>query len=181
MDLSIMEQQIIYVGCGVAGRSTSLTHVIQTTGAPVIRYANGEYHFTYRQYHVVAIISTFRGWLYYENPLDPTLHEQIVYEIDRLCTCDGIVFVIDSWSPHKPRNLRAFERLKGDLASRGIDVHTKPIVFQVNKRDLEDICSIDWVRENFRTQRCDYVESIATQGIGTREALDKLFDLMLTK
>ncbi|MBN1546454.1 MAG: hypothetical protein JW902_07335, partial [Syntrophaceae bacterium] len=141
-----------------------------------------EFRFTYtkegRQHHVVAIESRIRSWLYYENPLDPNLDTTITHELTYLCNSDGIIFVIDSRVFKGEQNLLMFEKLDRDLVSRRIDIDSKPIVFQVNKRDLSDICSMDWVREHFRTQRCDYVESIATQGIGTREALDKLLDLI---
>lgn len=177
-----MTIQIVYAGCGLSGRSTSLTAVMLTTGSTLLRNRDEEYNFMYatgaQQYHVVATLSTFRAWLSYEDPTNPALDKRIVYEIDRLCICDGIIFVIDSRRRMQEHNLHAFEELKRDLASRKRVIDSKPIVFQINKRDLDDICSMEWIREHFSTQRCDYVESIATQGIGTMEAVDKLFGLM---
>jgi len=180
-----MMYHIVYVGCGLSGRRTSLATVMRASGVavdPLLIKGEEENNFMYtksnRQYHVIATISIFRAWLYYEHPEDRASDKEIFCEIDRLCMCDGIVFVIDSQVPRKEHNLWQFEKLKRDLASRGVDIDTKPIVFQANKRDLDNICSMEWVRENFRTQRCDYVESIAAQGIGTREALDTLIDLI---
>lgn len=181
-----MLYHIVYVGGGVSGRRSSVAAVISATDTKTDSpWFNGEeytciYTKDNRQYHLNITVSATRSWLYYENPLDPDLDERIIREIDHLCTCDGMIFVIDSQLSVRDHNLEAFENLKRDLASRGVELDSKPIVFQANKRDLPNICSMEWVRENFRTQRCDYVESIATQGIGTLEAIDKLIDLMVT-
>ena len=180
-----MLYHIVYGGGVVSGRRTSVAAVMRATDTKTdsFWFCGEEYTFIYtkdnRQYHLNITVSATRSWLYYENPLDPDLDKRIIREIDHLCTCDGMIFVIDSQLPMRDHNLEAFENLKRDLTSREIDIDSKPIVFQANKRDLDNICSMEWVRENFRTQRCDYVESIATQGIGTMEAIDKLFDLVL--
>jgi hypothetical protein len=51
-------------------------------------------------------------------------------------------------------NVHEHGNLLRDLASRQVDGRRKPVVFQFNKRDLPQIVTMDWVRENFRAERC---------------------------
>ena len=182
-----MEFHVTYVGAEGAGSLTSLLHIMHATNSPYTFYANSESQFLHRrrnQLHTMFALRTpLRGQKVYEDPRHPhlgdaLLDKQLIQEMNYLCLCDGIVFVIDSEMEGHERNLYEFELLKRDFALCEVDIDAKPIAFQVNKRDLPNICSMGWVRTNFQTQRCDYVESIATQGIGTLEAIEKLINLM---
>jgi hypothetical protein len=182
------EFHIVYVGAEGVGCNTSLVNIFHATRSPLKLYANSESHFIYpkdtQHYHMFVIRAKLRAWRVYDHPLrpelgDPLLDKQFAQEMNYLCQCDGILFVIDSEIESKGYSLNEFALLKRDFTLCGVDIDAKPIVFQANKRDFDNICSMEWVKENFRTQRCDYVESIATQGIGTLEAIDKLINLML--
>lgn len=178
--------RIIYAGPGMSGRRTSLANLMKASGTvadPLLIKGEEEHDFIYtkccQRYQVTATIPIFQSRMYYEDPEAPSLDRRIIRDIDRLCVCDGIIFIIDSQVPRMPHNLEQFENLKRDLASRQFSIDAKPIVFQANKRDLENICSMEWIREHFHTCQCGYVESVATQDIGTIEAIDTLFTLML--
>ena len=106
-----------------------------------------------------------------------TRDSQIRDEIEEIAAADGLIMVLDSRLGREEANLKALEQLRRDLASRGIELASKAVVFQANKRDLEDIITMDWVRENFTTQRCAYVESSAMQHTGTLEAVRAVLHL----
>lgn len=104
---------------------------------------------------------------------DPSVRE----EIDAIGRADGLIVVIDSQAARAEANIAAFSELKRDLTLVGGDAASKPMVFQANKRDLPDVVSMEWVREHFRTERCAYVESEATQHKGTLEAMREVLRL----
>ena len=178
---------IVYDGCLGSGRQLSILATIERLGIDkrnVVRRIDGvtEYKLLFskgcHQYDVIVTVSKIRSWLASTHDEAPDLNKSIENEIERLCSCDGIIFVIDSRQIRKGCNLVQLSRVRQDLASQGVDIDTKPVVFQVNQRDRDDICCIDWVREHFHTKRCAYVESVAIKGIGVLEALEKLFALV---
>ena len=102
---------------------------------------------------------------------------QLCAEIEEIAAADGLIMVLDSRIGREEANVKAFDYLQRDLASRGIELASKPVVFQANKRDLDDIVTMDWVRENFKTSRSFYVESSAMQHTGTLEAIRAVLHL----
>ena len=162
-----------------------MAHVLTSAGLEAswftARY-RGEQSFPWRLREkpltVVASVSAARAHFYYEDPEAPSLDPRIRAEIDQLGRADGVLFVVDPQQARSEANLEALDNLRRDLASQGVDLDTVPVVFQVNKMDLDDLCSLEWVRVNLRVKGCDYVESIATRGAGTTEALTKLLELI---
>ena len=122
-------------------------------------------------------ISAARSQLYYQDPEAPSLNASIREELGLLQDADGIIFVIDSQAVRLPANLDEQEKLYRDLRSRGIDPATKPIVFQINKRDLVNPIPAERIREELGADGV-YVESVALQGTGVCEALNALIELL---
>ena len=116
--------------------------------------------------------------MFYEDPTSPLLNPNVQREISRLHDADGLVFVVDGQLARFETNLDEFEKLQRDLRSRGVDIDEKPIVFQINKRDIDASVSIEHISNFFKVVRCSYVESIATEGVGTIETLSLLISLM---
>jgi hypothetical protein len=69
-------------------------------------------------------------------------------------------------------------RIRVDLLEVGRDPDAVPLVFQLNKRDLPNILSVAEMTSVLTWGRCDYEETVATQGLGVPRALDRLLDLI---
>jgi signal recognition particle receptor subunit beta len=54
---------------------------------------------------------------------------------------DGIMFVTDSLEVQRKKNIESLINLAKNLAEKGIRIKTIPLVFQYNKRDLEETSS----------------------------------------
>ena len=180
--------RVVYVGPALSGRTTSLKSVLAEAGRSTKLHeisALTEYEFDRvvdgSVVRVVASVSAVRGWLWYEDPDQPGLDPRIRAEIDLLGRADGFVFVVDSQVQRGEAVREAYDRLNSDLRSREVDVFSRPTVFQVNKRDLRSLCSMDWVRQNLRADRAQYVESVASEGRGTSEAVDALLRLIVNR
>jgi hypothetical protein len=172
----------------MSGRRTSLARVLAASGVDVDPLAldpQKEYAFSIAAEsgvcHIVARLSSARSSLHYEDARDSRLSPRVRIEIDWLCEADGILFVIDSQEARSPANEDEFTKLRQDLALRGVELNSKPIVFQVNKRDLKSLVPFDAVQASFRVERCAYVESVASKGIGTLEAVAELARLIKLK
>ncbi|MGE5277269.1 MAG: GTP-binding protein, partial [Acidobacteriota bacterium] len=56
---------------------------------------------------------------------------------------DGVVFVADSQWTMLPKNLESWQNLKDNLKANGVAFEGMPVVIQYNKRDLNDILSVE--------------------------------------
>ena len=70
-----------------------------------------------------------------------TVPGQVKYNATRklvLKGVDGIVFVADSMTDRRENNISSFENLKENLQFYDLHIADIPLVFQYNKRDLEE-------------------------------------------
>ncbi len=84
---------------------------------------------------------------------------------------DAVVFVADSQKDQVEANLESFEDLKINLQESGLSIDSIPIVFQYNKRDLEEISSIDELNAIINPMGLDSFASSAIRGEGVFETL----------
>jgi len=82
---------------------------------------------------------------------------------------DGIVFVADSQWTMLPKNLESWQNLKDNLKSNSVAFEGMPIVIQYNKRDLNDILSIEAMQEALGLSSFPFVEAVASAGRGVTE------------
>jgi signal recognition particle receptor subunit beta/regulator of replication initiation timing len=82
---------------------------------------------------------------------------------------DGIVFVADSRWAMLPKNLESWQNLKDNLKANGLSFETTPIVIQYNKRDLEDILTVEAMQEALGFSTYPSVEAVASAGRGITE------------
>jgi signal recognition particle receptor subunit beta/predicted nucleic acid-binding Zn-ribbon protein len=83
---------------------------------------------------------------------------------------DGIVFVADSQWTMLPKNLESWQNLKDNLKANGVAFEGMPIVIQYNKRDLNDILSIEAMQEALGLSSFPFVEAVASAGRGVTES-----------
>jgi signal recognition particle receptor subunit beta/predicted nucleic acid-binding Zn-ribbon protein len=82
---------------------------------------------------------------------------------------DGVVFVADSQWTMLPKNLEAWQNLKDNLKANGVAFEGMPIVIQYNKRDLNDILSVEAMQEALGLSSFPFVEAVASAGRGVTE------------
>lgn len=106
-----------------------------------------------------------------------TVPGQVFYEASRrsvLKGVDGIVFVADSQIPLIDANLENFDNLRRNLLEHDIDLNLIPLVFQYNKRDLENLIPVETFNSLLNPQMRPYVESSAVNGYGVLETLKEI-------
>jgi signal recognition particle receptor subunit beta len=111
-----------------------------------------------------------------------TVPGQVFYNTTRklvLKGVDGIVFVADSQRPMLPSNIESLANLEANLAELGIVMDTVPLVLQYNKRDLQDICTVEELDQTLNSRAIPSVEAAAVSGSGVFETLRAISRLTL--
>lgn len=179
-----MAAKIVYYGPGLCGKTTNL-HVIYGRTAPTSR---GEM--------VCLETETDRTLFFDLLPLDVgviggfktrlqlyTVPGQVFYNTTRklvLKGVDGIVFVADSQRPMRDPNVESLKNLRENLAEIGLTLESVPHVFQYNKRDLQNILTLDELNESLNPDgSVESYEASATNGTGVFETLKAISKLTL--
>ena len=112
-----------------------------------------------------------------------TVPGQVFYNTTRklvLKGVDGIVFVADSQRPMLEPNRESLKNLRENLAEIGLTLESIPRVFQYNKRDLQNILTLDEMNDTLNADRTVEVhEASATNGTGVFETLKAISKLTL--
>mgnify|MGYP001128111803 CR=1 FL=1 len=102
---------------------------------------------------------------------------QVFYEASRLSVLrgtDGIVFVADSQIPLLDANLESFDSLRKHLLANSLDLNEIPLVFQYNKRDLDNLIPVETFNNLLNPKGHPYIEASASNGIGVIETLREI-------
>jgi hypothetical protein len=75
-------------------------------------------------------------------------------------------------------NREAWENLKDNLALQGLSLTELPHVLQYNKRDLQDVLSIEDMDEMLNEFNAPFYEAVATTGVGVEETLQGVVKLV---
>ena len=114
-----------------------------------------------------------------------TVPGQFIYKLTRksvLRSTDGIIFVADSQRRKKEEDIYSYNDMLENLEDFGESLEKIPLVFQYNKRDMEDIMSIEEMQEMLNKEnKYPYFETVALQGIGVLEALKMMTKLVVSK
>ena len=178
-----MTIKIVYYGPGLGGKTTNLQCIYDHT-TPASR---GE---------MVSLETQTDRTLFFDLlPLEVgtiagfrtriqlyTVPGQVFYNTTRklvLKGADGIVFVADSQRSMLEANLESLRNLEANLAEIGILVDTVPVFLQFNKRDLNDIFSIDELNEIFNSRQWPHQEASALNGVGVFETLRAISKMAL--
>lgn len=109
-----------------------------------------------------------------------TVPGQVFYEASRksvLKGADGIVFVADSQIPLLDANLENFDGLRRNLVDYDVDLNFMPLVFQYNKRDLDNLIPVETFNSLLNPLNLPYIESQAINGKGSFETLKQIAKL----
>ena len=177
--------KIVFYGPGLSGKTTCLQYIFSVTN-PNTR---GE---------LISIETEIERTLFFDLlPVNVglvkgyqtkfqlyTVPGQVFYDSTRklvLKGADGIVFVADSQKIMEQPNLDSMENLKTNLSSHKQDISEIPMIFQYNKRDLNNIFSIEELNKILNPRDLPFFGSIATKGKGVLEALRAISSLILGK
>ena len=103
-----------------------------------------------------------------------TVPGQVFYDATRklvLRGADGVVFVADSQESMKESNVDSLENLKTNLRINRLDPDKVAIVFQLNKRDLPNVSSVDDMKVYLNVGDAPVVEASAINGHGVTPTL----------
>jgi small GTP-binding protein len=180
--------KIVYYGPGRSGKTTNLEHILET--------------YKDRITNRVTVLNTRDDCtLFFDYlPLDIgrikdhrvriqfyTVPGQVKYQETRrlvLEGVDGIVFVADSMSVRREKNLLSLKSLQDNLASYGTDLSGRPMVFQYNKRDLAaqgiPILSVGTLEGDLNAQlKAPYFEASAVRGENVIPTMKKIVALTM--
>jgi hypothetical protein len=71
-------------------------------------------------------------------------------------------------------NLESFDGLRRNLLEHHIDLNYLPLVFQYNKRDLDNLIPVETFNNLLNPQENPYIESSAINGVGVIETLKEI-------
>lgn len=111
-----------------------------------------------------------------------TVPGQVFYSASRksvLKGADGLVFVADSQIPLLDANLENFDGLRNNLLEYNVDLNFIPLVFQYNKRDLDNLIPVETFNSLLNPLKLPFVESSAVNGIGVFETLREIAKLTI--
>jgi signal recognition particle receptor subunit beta len=175
--------KIVYYGPGLSGKTTSL-HAIYAAVRPERRgelvslatETDRTIFFDFLPLHIERVQGMgVRFQLY-------TVPGQVFYGATRklvLTGADGVVFVADSQPDCRDSNLESFESLRTNIAELGIDLEDFPIVFQYNKRDLENAVPLRELSAMLNFLGAPEYGTCATTGEGVLAALKDISKLVI--
>src|SRR5258706_1266961 len=175
--------KIVYYGPGLSGKTTTLQHI----------------HATVRPEHrgkMVSLATPVDRTLYFDFlPIRLprvrgmgvrlqlfTVRGQVYYNATRklvLTGADGVVFVADSQAGRVDANLETLENLRENLKEHGRALADMPLDVQQNKRDPNDVLTIDELDEMWNEHKAPSFGTVATRGDGVYQSLEAITKLVV--
>ncbi len=111
-----------------------------------------------------------------------TVPGQVKYNATRrlvLKGADAVVFVADSQREMKEQNIESFNNMKENLTFNGLDPEDIPLVFQYNKRDLQNIMSIEELNAYLNKDNFPFFEAVAAEAKGVQKTFKEITVVLL--
>ncbi len=108
-----------------------------------------------------------------------TVPGQVMHRATRrvvLAGVDAVVFVADSQRDAASANAYSYRDLETNLRANGIDIKKIPQVVQFNKRDLDDIKSLEEIKEAWKDTGVPTIPAVAVRGEGVVETFTALME-----
>ena len=155
-----VQAKVVYYGPGRGGKTTNLEYIykkfrsrIQTEMVTIKTHGDRTLFFDFLPIEIGRIKGyDIRIQLY-------TVPGQVKYESTRrlvLRGVDGIVFVADSLAVRRKENVLSLKSLADNLTSYKKSILEIPLVFQYNKRDLQDegipLLPVEWLEKDLNSK-----------------------------
>jgi len=177
--------KIVYYGPGLSGKTTNLIY-IHKKAPPKTK---GE---------LISLATDADRTLYFDFlPLDIgpvqgfstkfqlyTVPGQVYYNATRklvLRGVDGLVFVADSQVAKLEENIESMNNLVENLEEYGYVLEELPMIMQYNKRDLDEVSTIEELEKALNPRGLPYYEAVASTGEGVFDTLKGISKLVLEK
>ncbi len=173
--------KIVYYGPGLSGKTTNLRYIYYkldptARGDLVCLETDTERTYFFDLLPIKAgLIGDFK--VHFQLM---TVPGQVFYEASRksvLRGADGLVFVADSQIPLLDSNLESFDNLRTHFQEQNLDINQIPLVFQYNKRDLDNVIPVETFNKLLNPRHLPYVEASAINGVGVFETLKEIAKL----
>jgi len=170
--------KIVYYGPGLSGKTTNLRYIqekIDPASRGELICLETETERTYF-FDLLPIRAGYIGYFKVNFQL-MTVPGQVYYEASRknvLVGTDGLVFVADSQIPLLDANLESLESLRRNFQEQKIDLGLMPLVFQYNKRDLNNLIPVETLNNLLNPRRNTFIEASAIDGVGVFETLKEI-------
>ncbi|OQY30184.1 MAG: hypothetical protein B6244_01070 [Candidatus Cloacimonetes bacterium 4572_55] len=175
--------KVVYYGPGLSGKTTNLQHIHDNVPSD-------------HRGKMVSLATEKDRTLFFDLlPLNVgkiggfktriqlyTVPGQVHYNSTRklvLTGVDAVVFVADSQLKRLDSNITSMENLKENLIDHGLSLDRIPWIIQYNKRDLENIMSIEDLDEILNPHQVPYFPSCAITGDGIFQTLRFISKLVL--
>jgi signal recognition particle receptor subunit beta len=177
--------KIVYYGPGLCGKTTNLQYIFDSTApqarGKLISLATETDRTLFFDFMPLEL-GTVRGFktrfhLY-------TVPGQVFYDASRkliLKGVDGVVFVADSQEERMDANIESLYNLEENLKSQGYDLLKLPYVLQLNKRDLNNIVTVDELAAELQRKGEPVIEAVAATGAGVFDTLKAVAKQVLTE
>jgi signal recognition particle receptor subunit beta len=170
--------KVVYYGPGLSGKTTNLEFIFKNID-PKLRSdlvtlntrEERTLYFDFMQLEFAPIKGKKPKFNLYTVP------GQVYYNFSRkiiLRGVDGVVFVADSQKSRMDENLESLLDLEKNLIEMGESLQTVPWVIQYNKRDLNDIETIEAMESKLNFFGVPYYESVANTGVAVFPTLQKV-------
>jgi mutual gliding-motility protein MglA len=176
--------KIVYYGPGLCGKTTNLQYIYNSLPESVrkgkmLSLATKTDRTLFFDFLPIEL-GTIRGMrtrvqLY-------TVPGQVFYNSTRklvLKGADGVVFVADSQAKMIEANVESYKNLEENLREMGIRLEEIPLVMQFNKRDLQNLASIEEMNTRINRHNAPFYEAVAMTGIGVEDTLKAITKLVL--
>ncbi|MCF0215143.1 MAG: GTPase domain-containing protein [Fibrobacteraceae bacterium] len=113
-----------------------------------------------------------------------TVPGQVYYNSTRklvLRGVDGIVFVADSQRSRQAENLESLQNLRQNLQDYGMDLDDMPFVLQYNKRDMDNVFTLDEMNAELNPRNIPFFPATAHNGKGVVTTLKTIAMLVIEK
>ncbi|MEM6962163.1 MAG: ADP-ribosylation factor-like protein [Myxococcota bacterium] len=167
--------KVVYYGPGLGGKTSSLQfihHCLKPESrGQLVSLATGADRTLYFDFLPIKLPKfggfSVRMQLY-------TVPGQVHYNSTRklvLTGSDGVVFVADSQASRFEANLESLENLEENIREQGLLLSEVPLIFQWNKRDMNNTTSVGELESALNHYQAPSFETVATKGVGVMEAM----------
>jgi len=175
--------KLVFYGPGLGGKTTTLQYIHAATKAEhrgkMVSLATPTDRTLYFDFLPIRV-PRVRGMAVRLQLF--TVPGQVYYAATRklvLSGADGVVFVADSQNGRTDTNQEALDDLYANLAEHNRTLAEVPHTFHWNKRDLQDLVSIEELDKRFNKLHAPSLGTVATKGEGVFEGLERITRLVL--